>query len=69
MIFSPLISENQSPNFLKSKIILESTSMQNLRFSFYSFCCILCAPINQKKFKFSKISFKMEPSLGPSVAQ
>ena len=43
--------------------------MQNLRFSFYSFLCIQCAPINLKFFKFSKIFFKMEHSLDPRVAQ
>ena len=57
------------PNFLKPKIIIESTSIQNLRFSFYSFHYILCAPINRKFFKFSKISFKLEPSLDPRVSQ
>ena len=61
--------KNQSSNFLKSKIILESTNMQNLRFSFYSFRCILCAPINMKFLKFPKISFKLEPSLDPRVSQ
>ena len=42
--------------------------MQNLRFSFYSFCCILCTPIKRKFLKSSKISFKVEPTLEPSMA-
>ena len=65
----PLLIKNQSSNLLIGKIIIESTSMQNVRFSFYSFHCVLGFPNNTNVLTFSEISYKLEPAVEARVSQ